>query len=320
MGLLPQLAVLVVSYNTKELLLDCVHSIFESIAGIAMEVVVVDNASRDGSLEALRKAFPSVTTISNSRNRGFAAACNQAVVVTNSPFLLLLNSDACLTPGAFKALWECMHRLPRCAAAGCRMVNAAGDAVTNTRNFLNAFNQVLEPLGRTLRFNSRHFWRTYRPSFHGGRFDCSVDWIDASCLMVRRTALNQVGLFDEQFFMYSEDEDLCFRLREGGWCVCFSAEGSALHHGGKSAEQDRFNMLVQYYSSQMLFLLKHGSRTSLFAYSAMMKSALMAKGTFHQLSSRADQARKFNAHLSALRIAYASLLGRDRRARHSPQS
>jgi N-acetylglucosaminyl-diphospho-decaprenol L-rhamnosyltransferase len=320
MGPLPQLAVLVVSYNTKDLLLACVQSIFESIQGIDIEVVVVDNASRDGSLAALRSAFPGVTTLSNSENRGFAAACNQAVVITTSPFLLMLNSDARLTPGAFKALWECMHKLPRCAAAGCRMVNANGKGVTNTRNFLNAFNQVLDPLGRTLRFNSRRFWRTYRPILRGGPFDCSVDWIDASCLMLRRTALDQVGLFDEQFFMYSEDEDLCFRFRAGGWCVCFSAEGCALHHGGKSAERNRFNMLVQYYYSQMRFLLKHRSATSLFAYSVMMKSALKAKRTYHQLSSRAELARKFDEHLSALGKAHANLPGRDRESPHSPPS
>src|SRR6185503_19865087 len=107
--------------------------------------------------------------------------------------------------------------------------------------------------------------------------DCSVDWIDGACLMLRRKALDQVGLFDEQFFMYSEDEDLCFRLRKHGWIVCFCDSGTVIHHGAASSEQNRSELLRHFHLSQLLFLSKHRGAGSAFVYSVMMGIVLTLK-------------------------------------------
>ncbi|HEV8486481.1 MAG TPA: glycosyltransferase family 2 protein [Blastocatellia bacterium] len=273
----PKVAVVVISHDTKDLLLECLSSVFESASNDDIETVVVDNASKDGSHEAVCRAYPQVIAIRNQANRGFGAACNQAITATAAPFILLLNSDARLTPEGFGALLECMQANDTCGAAGCLMFSAEGAPVVNTRNFLTALNQPLEQSGLTGRIGLRSLRRTHRPTHGVNLLDCTVDWIDGACLMLRRAALEQAGLFDERFFMYSEDEDLCFRLRRHGWSICHSAHGSAVHHGGASTAQNRLEMLRQFYYSQMLFLLKHRGRASVALYAGAMKTVLFFK-------------------------------------------
>ncbi|MBZ5535426.1 MAG: glycosyltransferase family 2 protein [Acidobacteriia bacterium] len=307
MGPDSQLDVLVINYNTRALLLECVASVLEPTPMMKIDVVVVDNASSDGSCEAVRKAYPHVTVIANPTNRGFGSACNQAISFTTAPFVLLLNSDARLTRQALDALWECMQRNLRCGAAGCKMINPEGVELANTWNFLTPFNQAFELSGFTHKVNSRVFRRSRQPSLNRDSLDCSVDWIDGSCLILRRAALVEVGLFDEQFFMYSEDEDLCLRLRKAGWSICFSSAGTAFHHGGASSAQNKSEMLTQFYLSQMRLLLKHHGRATLSAYAASMKAVLMTKVGFSRLLSKTNQGEEFQRRLTAFAQARSNL-------------
>src|SRR6185503_16543142 len=140
-------------------------------------------------------------------------------------------------------------------------------------------NQAIETAG--IRFGTRGLQRAYKPRPGLSHVDCSVDWIDGACLILRRSALDEVGLFDERFFMYSEDEDLCFRLRERGWLVCFCSAGTVIHHGAASSEPARLSMLRQFYVSQLLFLSKHFGRSSVFFYAIAMKTVLALKRVLH---------------------------------------
>jgi GT2 family glycosyltransferase len=300
-----ELAVVIVNYNTRDLLLECIASVLESTGSISTELVVVDNASSDRSFEAVRKAFPRVTVIANPTNRGFGGACNQAISKTTSFFILLLNSDSRLTPQGFKVPRKCMYQHSRCGAAGCRIINAKGEQLTSTWNFLTPFNQAFEML--TNRINSHLLLRSHRPNVEKDSLDCGVDWIDVSCLILRRAALEEVGLFDEQFFMYSEDEDLCLRLRKRGWLVCFSSAATVFYRGIASSAQNKSEMLVQFYLSQMRFLLKHRGLASVRTYAALMKLVLMAENGFNKLSSRTVGAVESEERLSAFRRAYSSL-------------
>ena len=295
-----QVAVIVVSYNTRELLLDCIASVFESTKSRNVEVVVVDNASEDGSYEALRQAYPEVASIRNPINLGFGAACNQGINATNAKLILLLNSDARLTSQAYQTMSDYLEREPRCGAAGCRLVDQAGREAINTRNFLTPFNQALELAGA--RSGSSRLRRTHRAVLDQNSVDCSVDWIDAACLMVRRSALDECGLFDERFFMYSEDEDLCFRLRRSGWLVCFCAAGTAFHKGSASTRLFKKEMLRHFYLSQMLFLTKHHGRHSTSLYAVLMRTILVLKNWFLRDAHRRESARE---HLNALTEARA---------------
>ena len=295
----PQVAVVVVSYNTRDLLINCLSSVIESTRPADVDIVVVDNASNDESLGAVRQTYPQIITIANRANLGFAAACNQAIRASTAPFILLLNSDATITPQSFQALYETMSGNAQCGSAGCRIVNSAGAETTNTRNFLTPFNQALEQSGIVSWINWKYLRRSHRPTPDQNEQDCSVDWIDGACLMIRRAALDEVGLFDEEFFMYSEDEDLCFRLRKHGWTICYSAKGNACHHGAASTSQNRFDMLRHFYSSQMLFLSKHRSHASGFLYAVAMKTVLILKASLLRDRNRRETARE---QLRALRM------------------
>ncbi|HVQ36733.1 MAG TPA: glycosyltransferase family 2 protein [Pyrinomonadaceae bacterium] len=292
----PQVAVIVVSYNTRDLLVSCLASVFDSTGSADIEIVVVDNASTDGSLESVRQTYPPLVTIANPANLGFGAACNQAIRATTAPFILLLNSDATITPECFQTLREVLSSDPKCGAAGCRIVNSAGAETLNTRNFLTPLNQALEQSGMMGWTSWKYLRRTHRPILDKTNQDCSVDWIDGACLMLRRAALDEVGLFDEAFFMYSEEEDLCFRLRQRSWAICYSANGTARHHGGASTSQNKADMLRHFYASQMLFLSKHRGRSA-GLYAMSMKTILLFKSLLSTDPGRREIAR---AQLRAL--------------------
>src|ERR1044072_7152966 len=186
MNATPQVAIVIVSYNTRDLLLDCLASVMENQQGIEIELVVVDNASADGSLEATRSAYPQARTIANPENLGFGAACNQAIKVTRAPFILLLNSDARLTEKTLPVLYDALHLKARAGAAGCQVINASAQPVFNTRYFLRATNQALELLGANRILHSPYVCRTQLPRPGKNLSDCSVDWLDGACLMLRR--------------------------------------------------------------------------------------------------------------------------------------
>jgi GT2 family glycosyltransferase len=305
------LAIIIVSYNTRDLLLACLRSVLVSTTGVRCEVVVVDNASVDTSADAVQEHFPTVRVIRNRVNAGFAAACNTAIRETTGPLVLLLNSDAEVTGEAITALTDIMKAEPRCGAAGCKVTDSSGSETVNSRHFLSVFNQTLELAGLRPILGVLGTSRSYIVKRDRNRsIDCSVDWIDGACLMLRRDALDEVGLFDERFFMYSEDEDLCYRLRQSGWEVCRSNEATIVHHGGASAAQDQSSNLRWFYASQMIFLGKHRGGRAAELYYAGMRLALALKRVKALSNPLARQ--DLAAKIAALKAARAAL------ARRSP--
>ncbi|PYP89005.1 MAG: hypothetical protein DMF61_04715 [Blastocatellia bacterium AA13] len=297
-----EISVIVVSYNTRELLLECIASVLENRKSVEVEIVIIDNASTDGSVEAVRGFFPELSILENGSNLGFAAACNQGIRASRYEFILLLNSDARLLPGALEALLDCMAN-ERCAAAGCRVLSRNGGESMVAMNFLTPFNQALELAGVGKLLGSKAVRRTHPVESGDEPVDCSVDWIEASCLLLRRSALNETGFLDERFFMYSEDEDLCFRLRANGGQVCFTKSGSVIHQGGASAEKDRTRMLVQFYLSQMRFLQKHRGSLSVEAFALANQAVLALKRIHRVLTGRSVESKNLAARLEALQAA-----------------
>ena len=292
-----RLTAVIVSYNTRELLLRSVASLRQISHEI--EIIVVENGSADGSADAVQQAFPEVGLIRNERNRGFAVACNQGIETSQRDFILLLNSDASVDASALDALYDCMTD-PRCAASGCAVVDPQGVAAVSTRYFLTSFNQALELTGLTKFLPIPPLRRTHRPKLNQHGRDCSVDWIEASCLLVRHAALNDVGLFDERFFMYSEDEDLCFRFRERGWSVCFSGTARVVHVGGASSSQNREAMLTEFYQSQSLFMKKHYGPAAARRYFFVMRIVMKLKVGRARLQGDKNRCQVFSDRLNAL--------------------
>ncbi len=221
--------VIIVSYNTRDLLGRCLDSLGPETDAGDVRVVVVDNASRDGSPSMVRERFPRVDLIESATNLGFAAANNLVLRALATPYALLLNSDTEVTPGTVQALRDCMERRPSAGAVACRLIDQDGSLQRSCWRFPTPLRAWGEALGITQLIG--------RPSNYeewGYATERRVDFAVGACLLLRQEALDRVGLFDDRFFMYSEETDLCRRLALAGWDTWYTPRSSVRHHGGAS--------------------------------------------------------------------------------------
>lgn len=246
----PPLSVIVVNWNTRELLLNCLTSITRSHPG-PCEVLVVDNGSTDGSAAAVRDEFPGVRIIGCAENQGYARANMLGFRASTGRYALFLNSDTLVPSGALTGLVAFLEEQPQIAACGPRLTRADGTT--------QAFAFGRDP---TLRYLlARAFARLgLRASLHDWETVAAqpVDWVSGACLLVRRDALEQVGGFDERMFMYFEDNDLCLRLRCAGWQVVYNPQVTIIHLGGASLLESAHRREC-YYEGLQYFYSKHYS-------------------------------------------------------------
>ncbi len=240
----PSLAVVVVNYNAGEYLSRCIGSVLAAAGSIDLDVVVVDNASHDGSAGAATAAHPEILLLQNPDNRGLSAAWNQGIRATSAPFVLLLNPDAEIWSGTLAGLVKVVQDRPTVAAVGPVIRNADGTMYESGRSFPSIGRAVAHAfIGPFAPGNP--FTRAYRQSAWDRTTEREVDWVSGACILLRRSALEEVGLFDEGFFLYGEELDMCTRLRRAGWAVLFSPEVEILHEGavstGRSARMHRMH-------------------------------------------------------------------------------
>ena len=269
----PALSVVVVSWNTRELLTRCLESVRQSRATGGIEVVVVDNASVDGSAQVVRERFPWVRLLANTENVGFARANNQAIPWTTGRYVLLLNPDTEVEPDAIETLLRFMEDHPQAGAAGPRLMGGDGavqrschPAPTLSRELWRLFH--LDTL-RPLAWYPIENWdqRTARP----------VDVVQGACMMVRREALQQAGLLDEQYFIYSEEVDLCYRLRQHAWEIWWVPRATVVHHGGQSTRQVAAAMFLRLYQSKVLYFRKNYGPHAAQRYKLILLGATVAR-------------------------------------------
>lgn len=252
-----KLTVIIINYNTRELLHTCLQSIFRQTQNIDFEIVVVDNNSADGSREMLLQDFPQVATIFNDENRGFAAANNQGIRQAKGEYILLLNSDTEVLEGAINKSAAFMDAHHEAGIVGCKLLNSDGSLQPSCESF---------PELRDYFFESFYFDRIFPKSkivgrFHLTWFDYSrtqqVDQVMGAFLMIRKKTIDQIGLMDENFFFYAEEADWCYRAKQAGWQTCFFPGAEAIHHGGGSADSISAKMLVQLHESRFRFYRKY---------------------------------------------------------------
>lgn len=235
------LAIVVVNYNAGEFLRRCMESLHGAAGDVRTETVVVDNASRDGSGEAAAAAHEDVELIRNATNRGFAAAANQGIAATSAPLILLLNPDAEIVGGTLASFVKVARERPRAGAIGALVRNPDGSIQPSARRVP----RLGEALGHAFLgplFPSNRFTRSYTLAGWDRSSEREVEWVSGSAMLLRREALDEVGVFDEGYFMYVEDVDLCTRLRRGGWQVMFSPELEVVHQIGVSTRGQRGRM------------------------------------------------------------------------------
>ena len=267
-------AVAIVNYNTREHLHACLTTVQPEAPS---EVVIVDNGSSDGSVEMVHANYPFVVLCANKVNLGYGAAANQAIARCTAKYALLLNSDTLLRPGALRALTAYLDSHPRAAIVGPRLVNPDGTLQVSCYPFptpLNTFvgNTTLSRLIRYVPALRNHYLLTWPHTS-----DRVVPWVKGAALAVRREAFEAVGGFDESFFMYSEETDLCYRLWSAGWQVHFAPVTSVVHIGGVSTMQVRTDMAVQFFASLKQFYERHYSKVRLIEMVAIVKSIMLLR-------------------------------------------
>lgn len=252
-----RLSVCIVNWNTRDRLAACLSALREQADALGAEVIVVDNASEDGSAEMVRCRFPWVELIANAQNRYYAAANNQAIAASTGRYVLLLNPDVEVHDGALEAMCRFLDEHEDAAAVACRLLLPDGSLQANCRRFPAPLMLLWEATGLARLFARSRVFGAYRMTHWSYDEVAEVDQPMASCLMLRREALGEVGGFDEGFPMFFNDVDLCWRLKRAGWRVYYSPEATALHHHGASTGLVRREMLRESHRSLARFYRKH---------------------------------------------------------------
>lgn len=253
----PELSICIVSWNTRELLDACLRSIKTIPDRVAREVIVVDNASGDGTAEMVRADHPEVALIANAENAGYAAGNNRAIAAASGEFILLLNPDIVVLPGALDTLVGFLREHQEAAAVAPRLVLPDGSTQASCRSFPTPDVVLYEALGLSRLFpRSRRFGK-YRMTWWDYDDERPVPQPMASAFLVRRAALEQVGGMDEQFPIFFNDVDLCKRLWDAGWEIWYTPRASMVHVGGASTSQVRRRMIDESHRSFIRFYRKH---------------------------------------------------------------
>ncbi len=263
-------SVIIVNYNVKFFLEQCLYSIYRSTADVVPEIIVIDNASNDGSIAYLLPKFPAVQFIENETNEGFAKACNKGVSYAKGDFILFLNPDTII---AEDTLSKCIHFFKNqkdAGAVGVRMIDGAGRFLKESkRSFPSPVTSLFKLVGLASLFpHSQTFSR-----YHLGHLDENknheVDVLAGAFMMIRKEALEKVGVFDEDFFMYGEDVDLSYRMQKAGYKNYYLAETKIIHFKGESTKRGSLNYVRLFYSAMSIFVRKHygGTRAGIFNFS-----------------------------------------------------
>jgi GT2 family glycosyltransferase len=258
---IPSLSIVILNWNTRDLLLACLGSADHLLENPDYEWIVVDNASTDGSAAAVRESYPGVQVLSRDRNDGFSSGCNAGIRVATGRHILLLNSDTEIHEGALEQIIAYLDGHPEVGAVGPRLLNPDGTIQASCRTFPGFQTALFHRKSLlTKLFPGNRYSRAYLMSDLDRTGPTEVDWVIGAALAVRREVIEQVGLLDEGFFMYAEDVDWCWRIRQAGWSIFYLPTATLLHHYEKSAGRAPFRTNYARHRSMWRFYRKHYSR------------------------------------------------------------
>jgi GT2 family glycosyltransferase len=256
------LSIVIVCWNNKRYLEPCLDSLYAAGLRSQFDVVVVDNGSTDGSQAMLRERFPEVQIVQNDHNVGLSRASNQGMQATRGRYVLLLNDDTLVNGPSLDAMVHFLDTHPEAGAVGGRLLNPDGSFQAAGNRFPSLREEFLiaTRLGNLI-------WPGYPDRGYPDQVEC-VDWIGSACLLLRRAALDQVGLLDEEFFIYGDEADLQYRLKKAGWQTYYLPTVTTIHYGGRSMNRWRRRNMV--YRGKMLFFKKNHSWLRAGALRAML--------------------------------------------------
>ena len=278
-----KLSVVIVNYNVRLLLEECIKSVENALDGIEGDIFVVDNNSSDGSVEYIRERFPKVHIIANKENLGFARANNQAIRMTDAEYILLLNPDTVVYENTLRGCLDFMDANPEAGGVGVRMLTREGNAAPESRRAVpTPWVAFLKMLGFT-----RRYYMSHLPWDKPGR----IEVVSGAFCMLRHKALDQIGLLDEDFFMYGEDIDLSYRLLKGGWQNWYLPY-DIIHYKGESTQKSSFRYVHVFYQAMLIFFRKHYSHLS-FLISLPIQTAIYFRALMALMQMMGDKFREF---------------------------
>lgn len=267
-----KVSIIIVNWNSLGLLRECLRSILDSPGAGDFEIIVVDNGSAQDETVAVQAEYPSVITIRSQRNLGFARANNSGYERSSAPYILFLNPDTRVIGSAIHTMMTQLRSTPGAGIMGCKLLNTDGSVQTSCiQRFPTILNQCLDLEFFRLR---RPLWKIWGigPLFSATREPVEVEVVSGACLMITRETFDRIGRFNEQYFMYAEDVDLCYRTRQAGWRACFTGQARVIHHGGgtsKGRSGDGWVAIMQRQSILRFCRTAHGSLYAI-AYRAAM--------------------------------------------------
>lgn len=253
-----KLSVVIVNYNVKYFLEQCLISVYKALEGNSAEVIVVDNHSADGSVEMVRKRFPAVNCIANSTNFGFSKANNQAIRISKGEYVLLLNPDTVVEEDTFSKCLNYMDQHPDVGGLGVKMIDGKGLFLPESKRGLPTPEVALYKMAGLNKLfpKSRRFGK-YHLGYIGENETADVDVLAGAFMLMRKTVLDEVGLLDETFFMYGEDVDLSYRITKAGYRNIYFPETSIIHYKGESTKKMSVNYVFIFYRAMVIFAQKH---------------------------------------------------------------
>lgn len=300
----PRLSIIVVSYNTRELTLECLRSVYAQTRETCFELLVVDNASSDGSVDAIAAEFPEVVLIANCENRGFAAANNQGLARARGGYLLLLNPDTLIEDGAIDRMVAFMDANPGIGCSGCQVFEDAQTIQRTCFRFPSVTHLLLDASGLSRVLPRSALLGRYWYGDWDRRSARDVDVVSGMFMLVRREVYDSIGPLDEAYFVYGEEADWCYQMHRRGICRVFTPVARIIHRdgGGKSTRLASRGMYVQMQKSLLIFLRKNRGPVSWMAAKALLCVANLGRWAAFSVLSMAggtDRARSKASQSSA---------------------
>jgi GT2 family glycosyltransferase len=300
------LLIVILSWNVRDLLRQCLESVASGCPlsanhpPLTTEIIVVDNASSDGSVEMVRAEFPAVRLIANQTNRGYTGGNNDGIAAATGRYVMILNPDTRVLNDALAAMVAYADAHPDVGVVGPQLLNPDGSVQSSRRRFPTLMTGLfestwLQPLA------PRDVLRRYYVLDQPDDAIQEVDWLFGACFLVRRTVIQQVGALDEDFFMYSEEMDWCYRIRQAGWKVVYLPEAQVIHYGGKSSDQVAAQRHIYFQTSKVRYFRKHHGaltagvlRVALLTMYAGQLALEAAKGALgHKRALRRERVRAY---------------------------
>ena len=262
------LSVIIVNYNVRQFVLQTLHSVYQSqLDALSIEVIVIDNNSSDGSIEAIREYFPQTKVIANNNNPGFSKANNQGIEISKGEYVLLLNPDTVLEETTLAMSVARMKTESDIGALGVKMIDGTGTFLPESkRSFPTPWNSLTKLLGLSSLFSGSKMMGGYNLTYLNENKTHDIDVLCGAFMLMRRSALDKSGLLDEDFFMYGEDIDLSYRIKKAGYRILYYPETQIIHYKGESTKKSSVNYVKVFYNAMIIYVKKHyrGGIASLF--------------------------------------------------------